>query len=90
VHEYSLVCIFIHHCVFVNSSQPGGIPLAYVLDMSRVERRENNEQWRGGERRREPIGRTPSKAEGDEETVDQALQNQEGRQSESGKREEPR
>jgi len=59
--------------------------------MSRVERRENNEQWRGAERRRrEPIGRTPSKAEGDVETVDQALQNQEGRQSESGKREEPR
>lgn len=52
--------------------------------MSRVERRENNEKWEATERRRQPVDRTPSKAEGDEETVNEALRNQEK------KREEPR
>ena len=43
--------------------------------MSRVERRERNERWDASERRRQPVDRTPSKAEGDEETVKQALKN---------------
>ena len=44
--------------------------------MSRVERRERNETWTLAERRRQPVDRTPSKAEGDEATVDEALRNQ--------------
>jgi hypothetical protein len=48
--------------------------------MSRVERRERDEQWEATERRRRPaIEEKPSQAEGEEETVDQALRNQEQR-----------
>ena len=45
--------------------------------MSRVERRERNQKWQAAERRRQPLDRTPTKAEGDEETVEQALRNEE-------------
>jgi len=46
--------------------------------MSRVERRERNEDWDATERRRRPADEhTPSKAEGDEETVNEALRNSE-------------
>ena len=51
--------------------------------MSRVERTENHEQSQRRQAndnpRRQPVDRTPSKAEGDESTVDQALENQEER-----------
>lgn len=59
-----------------------GIDLALIPGMSRVERRENDEKWDATDRRRQPVDRTPSKAEGDEATVDEALRNDE-------KREEP-
>ena len=51
--------------------------------MSRVERdsrqqkREADERERAGQR--EPVDRTPSKAEGDEQTVDEALRREEER-----------
>jgi hypothetical protein len=52
--------------------------------MSRVERRERNEQWDATERRRpQPADRTPSKAEGDEETVREALRNSEKQREDS-------
>jgi hypothetical protein len=50
--------------------------------MSRVERRERDDQWEATERRkRQPVDRTPSKAEGDEETVEQALRKDEAADS---------
>ena len=56
--------------------------------MSRVERREQtSQQWHGAERRREPIGRTPSKAEGEEETVNEALRHQEEQRRNPARRE---
>jgi len=46
--------------------------------MSRVERDDRSDQKREAEeRQRQPIDRTPSKAEGDEATVDEALCRQE-------------
>ena len=45
--------------------------------MSRVERREQSQQqWQTEERRRQPIEDKPSKAEGEEDTVDLAVQKQ--------------
>lgn len=53
--------------------------------MSRVERKEEPDQIQRREAndnsRRQPVDRTPSKAEGEESTVDQALENQEERRS---------
>ena len=52
--------------------------------MSRVEPTENRrhqERRQAEERRRQPVDRTPGKAEGEESDVDQALENQEQRQS---------
>jgi hypothetical protein len=56
-----------------------GIPLATSIAMSRVERIENEEKRQSQQRteKRDAIDRTPSKAEGDEETVDEALRNDE-------------
>ena len=56
---------------------PKAFPSHMFICMSRVERRAQSQKWEGAERRREPIGRTPSKAEGEEETVNEALRNQE-------------
>jgi hypothetical protein len=58
------------------ASPKGGGP------MSRVERDDRSEQKRDAEQRqrtehRDPVDRTPSKAEGDEQTVDEALRNEE-------------
>ena len=45
--------------------------------MSRVERNEPNEEHpRRNEQPRDAVDRTPSKAEGDEETVERALENE--------------
>ena len=63
-----------HSDGFVN-----GTALAPIPGMSRVERRERDEQWDATERRRRPPieDNKPSQAEGDEATVDQALRNEE-------------
>jgi hypothetical protein len=46
--------------------------------MSRVEKDDRSQQKREAEeRKRQPVDRTPSKAEGDEATVDEALRRQE-------------
>lgn len=57
--------------------------------MSRVERRENDVEWEATERRRQPVDRTPSKAEGDEETIDQALRNDARLRTGFGRSDEP-
>ena len=45
--------------------------------MSRVEPKDQPAPRETQSSRRQPVDRTPSKAEGDERTVDQALRNQE-------------
>ena len=48
--------------------------------MSRVEPKDDRRgERREAEARREPVDRTPEKAEGDERTIDEALENQEKR-----------
>ena len=61
------------------SSYFQGTALAITQGMSRVEPNKNDDNKRESRKRNEeqpPLDRTPGKAEGDEETVDEALRNQ--------------